>query len=130
MELDAESAPLTVQTIMGFARDGLYDGTIFHRVIPNFVAQGGDFSGNDDAGGPGSAIRSEFTTIAYQRGVLGMARGGKDTEWSQFFFTHSMQPHLEGGYTAFGWVVEGMDVVDRLYEEDRIVTARVEPDRS
>ena len=129
IELDAESAPLTVQTIVGFARDGLYDGTIFHRVIPNFVAQGGDFSRKDGSGGPGFAIKSEFTTIAYQRGVLGMASSGKDTEWSQFFLTHSMQPHLEGGYTSFGWVVDGMDVVDRLYEEDQIVSARVEPGR-
>jgi peptidylprolyl isomerase len=128
--LDAESAPQTVQTIAGLARDGLFDGTPFHRVVPNFVAQGGDIARADGFGGPGFTIRSEFTEISFRRGVLGMASAGKDTEGSQFFITHSMQPHLEGGYTAFGWVVEGMDVVDRIYEEDRIVTARVEPDRS
>jgi peptidylprolyl isomerase len=128
--LDAESAPLTVQTIAGFAQEGLYDDTPFHRVVPNFVVQGGDFSRQDGFGGPGFSIRSEFTQIPYQRGVLGMASSGKDTEGSQFFITHSMAPHLDGGYTAFGWVESGMDVVDVLYEEDRVLTARVEPDRS
>jgi cyclophilin family peptidyl-prolyl cis-trans isomerase/HEAT repeat protein len=128
--LDAESAPLTVQTIAGFAQEGLYDDTPFHRVVPNFVVQGGDFSRQDGFGGPGFSIRSEFTQISYQRGVLGMASSGKDTEGSQFFITHSMAPHLDGGYTAFGWVESGMDVVDLLYEEDRILTARIEADRS
>ena len=128
--LDAESAPLTVQTIAGFAQEGLYDDTPFHRVVPNFVVQGGDFSRRDGFGGPDFSIRSEFTLIPYQRGVLGMASAGKDTEGSQFFIMHSMAPHLEGGYTAFGWVESGMDVVDRLYVEDRVLTARVEPDRS
>ncbi len=128
--LDAESAPLTVQTIAGFAQEGLYDDTPFHRVVPNFVVQGGDFSRQDGFGGPGFSIRSEFTEIPYRRGVLGMASSGKDTEGSQFFITHSMAPHLDGGYTAFGWVETGMDVVDVLYEEDRILTARVEPGHS
>jgi peptidylprolyl isomerase len=128
--LDAESAPLTVQTIAGFAQDGLYDGTPFHRVVPNFVIQGGDFTRRDGFGGPGFSIRSEFTQTPFRRGVLGMASAGKDTEGSQFFITHSMAPHLDGGYTAFGWVELGMDVVDQLYVEDVVVTARVEPDRS
>jgi peptidylprolyl isomerase len=119
---------LTVQTIAGFAQEGLYAGVPFHRVVPNFVAQTGDFARQDGFGGPGFAIRSEFTLIPYRRGVLGMASAGKDTEGSQFFITHSLQPHLDGGYTSFGWVVEGMDIVDRLYEEDRIVSARIEPD--
>jgi peptidylprolyl isomerase len=128
--LDSESAPLTVQTIAGFAQQGLYDDTPFHRVVPNFVIQGGDFSRQDGFGGPGFSIRSEFTEIPYRRGVLGMASSGKDTEGSQFFITHSMAPHLDGGYTAFGWVESGMDVVDVLYEEDRILAARVEADQS
>jgi peptidylprolyl isomerase len=125
--LDAESAPLTVQTIAGFAQKGLYDGVPFHRVVPNFVVQTGDFARQDGFGGPGFSIRSEFTLLPYQRGVLGMASSGKDTEGSQFFITHSFQPHLDGGYTSFGWVEGGMDVIDRLYEEDRILTARIEP---
>ncbi len=125
MVLDAEGAPLTVQTIAGFAQEGRYDGVPFHRVVPNFVVQGGDFTRRDGYGGPGFSIRSEFTETPYRRGVLGMASSGKDTEGSQFFITHSMQPHLDGAYTAFGWVEEGMDVVDQLYEEDVIVAARV-----
>jgi cyclophilin family peptidyl-prolyl cis-trans isomerase/HEAT repeat protein len=125
--LDTEGAPLTVQTIAGFAMEGKYDGVPFHRVVPNFVVQGGDFTRKDGYGGPGFEIRSEFTEIPYRRGVLGMASSGKDTEGSQFFITHSMQPHLDGAYTAFGWVEDGMDVVDLLYEEDLIVSARVEP---
>jgi len=128
--LDAENAPLTVQTIAGFAQEGFYDDTPFHRVVPNFVIQGGDFSRKDGFGGPGFSIRSEFTQTPFQRGVLGMASAGKDTEGSQFFIMHSMAPHLDGGYTAFGWVESGMDVVDVLYVEDRVLTARVEPDRS
>ena len=96
-------------------------------MVPNFVAQGGDFTRKDGFGTPDFRIRSEFTQTPYRRGVLGMASSGKDTEGSQFFVTHSMQPHLEGSYTSFGWVQEGMDVVDLLYEEDRILSARVEP---
>jgi peptidylprolyl isomerase len=128
--LDTESAPLTVQTIAGLAMDGLYDGVPFHRVVPNFVVQGGDFSRQDGFGGPGFAIRSEFTLLPYRRGVLGMASSGKDTEGSQFFITHSRQPHLDGAYTSFGWVEEGMDIVDSLYEEHRILSARIEPGTS
>ena len=124
--LATESAPLTVQTIAGFAQEGKYDGVPFHRVVPNFVVQGGDFARGDGFGGPGFDIRSEFTQIPYHRGVLGMASSGKDTEGSQFFITHSIQPHLDGAYTAFGWVEEGMDVVDLIYEEDEIISARVE----
>jgi cyclophilin family peptidyl-prolyl cis-trans isomerase/HEAT repeat protein len=125
--LDAESAPLTVQTIAGFAQEGKYDGIPFHRVLPNFVVQGGDFARGGGSGGPGFSIRSEFTQTPYLRGALGMASSGKDTEGSQFFITHSMQPHLDGGYTVFGWVEEGMDAVDLLYEEDLILVASVEP---
>jgi len=128
--LDAESAPLTVQTIAGFAQEGKYDGVPFHRVVPNFVIQGGDFARHDGYGGPGFEIRSEFTQTPYLRGALGMASSGKDTEGSQFFITHSMQPHLDGSYTVFGWVEEGMDVVDLLYEDDLILTASVEPGSS
>jgi peptidylprolyl isomerase len=128
--LDTESAPLTVQTIAGFVQDGLFDGVPFHRVVPNFVVQGGDFTRKDGFGGPGFTIRSEFTQLSFRRGVLGMASAGKDTEGSQFFITHSMQPHLDGGYTSFGWVEQGMDVVDRIHGGDLILTARLEPGSS
>jgi len=126
VRLAAEEAPLTVQTIARLAEEGRYDGVPFHRVVPNFVAQGGDFSSGDGFGGPGFTIRSEFTLIPYLRGVIGMASAGKDTEGSQFFITHAMQPHLDGRYTSFGWVVEGMDAVDRLMVGDRVVRATVE----
>lgn len=129
IEMDAEAAPLTVQTVAGLARDGAYDGVPFHRVVPNFVIQGGDVSRGDGWGGPGFVIDSEFTRIPYARGAVGMASAGKDTEGSQFFVTHSIEPRLDGRYTAFGRVTAGMDVVDAIVEQDRVVSARVEPDR-
>ncbi len=125
--LDAEQAPLTTQTIARFAREGRFDGVPFHRVVPNFVVQGGDIARGDGFGGPPFRIRSEFTRLAYRRGTLGMASSGKDTEGSQYFVTHSMQPHLDGRYTAFGYVVQGLDVVDTIYEDDRVQTARIIP---
>lgn len=127
VRLVPEEAPHTVHTIARLAEEGRYHGVPFHRVVPNFVAQGGDFTSGDGFGGPGFTITSEFTQVPYLRGVIGMASAGKDTEGSQFFLTHSMQPHLDGGYTAFGWVVEGMDAVDRLLVGDRIERASVEP---
>lgn len=126
VRLATEEAPLTVQTVARLAEGGRYDGVAFHRVVPNFVAQGGDVGSGDGYGGPGFTIRSELTLIPYRRGVIGMASAGKDTEGSQFFITHSMQPHLDGGYTAFGWVVEGMDAVDRLLVGDPLVRASIE----
>ncbi len=128
--LQTSEAPLTVQTILQLADGGFYDGVAFHRVVPNFVVQGGDTGDRDSPGAPADPLRSEFTRLPYERGVIGMASSGKDTEGSQFFITHSMQPHLDGRYTAFGYVVEGMDVVDTLYEGDRIVTARSRAGRS
>ncbi len=125
VRLITEEAPLTVQTVTQFATQGLYDGVAFHRVVPNFVIQGGDFERGDGFGGPGFAIRSEFTRVPYIAGVIGMASAGKDTEGSQYFITHSMQPHLDGRYTAFGYVIEGMDIVDRTYRGDRVVRAEV-----
>lgn len=126
IELDAEQAPQTVQAITRFARDGRYDGVPVHRVVPNFVVQGGDFARRDGFGGPGVFLRTEATRIGHRRGTVGMASAGKDTEGSQFFIPHSMQPHLDGDYTAFGRVTDGMDVVDQLRAFDRIESARVE----
>jgi cyclophilin family peptidyl-prolyl cis-trans isomerase len=125
--LDAEQAPLTVQTIAELAAQGRYDGVPFHRVVPNFVVQGGDFARGDGYGGPGFEIVSEFTRIPYRRGVIGMASAGKDTEGSQYFLTHAIQPHLDGRYTAFGTLLEGGDVLDAIVEGDRVTSARVEP---
>lgn len=126
IELDTEQAPQTVQAITRFAQEGRYDGVPFHRVVPNFVVQGGDFARQDGFGGPGFFLRAEVTRIGHRRGTLGMASAGKDTEGSQFFVPHSMQPHLDANYTAFGRVTDGMDVVDQLRAYDRIETARVE----
>jgi peptidylprolyl isomerase len=126
LELDAESAPQTVETVLALAEEGRYDGVEFHRVVPNFVIQSGDVEGMGGWGGPGFAIRSELTRLAYDRGTLGMASAGKDTEGSQWFVTHGMQPHLDGRYTAFGRVIEGIAVVDAVLMGDR-VTRMVAP---
>lgn len=127
IEMDAGEAPLTVQTVASLAAEGTYDGVAFHRVVPNFVIQGGDVSREDGWGGPGFAIRTEATRIGYERGTAGMASSGKDTEGSQWFVTHSVQPHLDGRYTAYGRVIEGRATIDRILEGDRVVEARVVP---
>jgi len=113
-------------SILRLVRGGFYRGLTFHRVVPNFVVQGGDPRG-DGWGGPGYTLRSEFSTVRYGRGTVGMASAGKDTEGSQFFITHSPQPHLDGRYTVVGRVLRGMDVVDALRVGDRIVDARTLP---
>jgi peptidylprolyl isomerase len=129
VRLLTEAAPLTVQTVAQLAEGGFYDGVAFHRVVANFVVQGGDTGERESPGAPADPNRSEFTRLPYVRGVIGVASSGKDTEGSQYFITHSMQPHLDGRYTAFGYVVEGMDVVDALYEGDLVISARIRPGR-
>lgn len=129
IEMDAEAAPQTVQRITTTAASGSYDGVPFHRVVSNFVVQGGDFFRRDGYGGPETPIRSEFTRLRFRTGTVGMASSGKDTEGVQFFVTHSPQPHLDGRYTAFGRVIGGQDVVDRMLQGDVIRRARVVPDR-
>lgn len=119
IHLDIVEAPLTSASFMELARRGFYDGLPFHRVIPGFVAQGGDPRG-DGSGGPGYTLRCEIGQRPYGRGAVGMAHSGKDTGGSQFFITLSPQPHLDGGYTVFGRVAEGMDVADQLRPGDRI----------
>ena len=128
-ELLFDIAPLTVLNYIGLAESGYYDGTIFHRVIPDFVAQGGDPTGNG-WGGPGYSIRCEYSEVPYVRGTVGMATSGKDTGGSQFFITHSPQPHLDGRYTVFGQVIEGMDVVDQLVIGDKIISVTIEEGKS
>lgn len=119
MELFPAEAPITVDSFITLARKGYFNGVTFHRVVPNFVIQGGDPTGTG-SGRPGYQIRCEVNTRAYERGALGMALSGKDTGGSQFFITHSPQPHLDGGYTVFGQVTKGMDVVDRIARGDTI----------
>jgi peptidylprolyl isomerase len=120
IELYKRLAPFTIMNILKLAGDeGFYNGLIFHRVVPNFVVQGGDPRG-DGWGGPGYSIRSEFSSFSYEAGSVGIASAGKDTEWSQFFITHSPQPHLDGRYTVIGKVVSGMSVVNKIQVGDRI----------
>ena len=119
IELFSEDAPMTVDNFIRLARSGFYDGLAFGRVVPNFVIQGGDPRG-DQNGGPGYQIRDEINLRRYVTGSVGMALSGKDTGGSQFFVTHSPQPHLDGGYTIFGQVTEGMEVVNRIARGDKI----------
>lgn len=122
--LNGQLAPHTVASFVHLARQRFFDGTTFHRVVPDFVVQGGDPRG-DGYGGPGFTLRCELTPSAYVRGTVGMALAGKDTGGSQWFVTLSAQPHLEGRYTVFGRVVLGMEVVDALLPGDRIIRVRV-----
>lgn len=119
IELFLDHATFTVINFMELIQTGFYDGLTLHRVVPNFVIQGGDPNG-DGTGGPGYTIRSEFTTQSFKRGIVGMAHAGKDTEGSQFFVMLSHHPFLDGKYTPFGKVIEGMNVVDQLEIGDRI----------
>lgn len=124
LRLDCPEAPLTCRSLLSLADQGFFDGLTFHRVVPDFVVQGGDPRG-DGFGGPSFTIRDEIHRHRrYDRGVLGMALAGPDTGGSQFFVTLSPQPHLDGGYTAFGQVVSGFDVLERIVPGDRIETVR------
>ncbi len=124
LELAVLDAPLTVQNFVTLARQGFFDGLPFHRVVPNFVVQGGDPRG-DGEGGPGYTIRDEINQRPYLRGTVGMALDWADTGGSQFFITHSPQPHLDGRYTVFGRVLAGMDIVDGIEQWDVIRRVRV-----
>jgi cyclophilin family peptidyl-prolyl cis-trans isomerase len=110
---------MTVDNFIHLAKSGFYNGLAFVRVVPNFVVQAGDPRG-DQNGGPGYQIRDEINLRRYETGTVGMALSGKDTGGSQFFITHSPQPHLDGGYTIFGRVIEGMDAVNRIARGDKI----------
>jgi len=120
MVLKVEEAPGSVATIAGLVRRGFYDGLYFHRVVPDFVAQGGDPRG-DGSGGLPTTLRSEFSYLTYGTGAVGLASSGKDTESCQFFFTHLPTPHLDGRYTIFAQVVAGQDVVQRLEVGDQML---------
>jgi len=119
IELLPEEAPLTVDNFVQLSKRGYFKDVSFHRVVRNFVIQGGDPRG-DGNGGPGYSIRCEVNQVSYERGAVGMALSGKDTGGSQWFVTHSPQPHLDGGYTVFGKVIKGMDVVDGIIRGDVI----------
>jgi cyclophilin family peptidyl-prolyl cis-trans isomerase/HEAT repeat protein len=118
--LDVVEAPLTSMSFVRLAQAGFYNGLSFHRVIPGFVAQGGDPRG-DGYGGPGFALRCEYSGRPFGRGALGMATAGKDTGGSQFFITLEPHPHLDSNYTQFGQVLSGMDVVEKIRPGDVIL---------
>jgi cyclophilin family peptidyl-prolyl cis-trans isomerase/HEAT repeat protein len=124
LEFFGADAPLTVWNFLSLARSGYYRNTRFHRVVPNFVAQDGD-PRDDGNGGPGYSIRDEMNRHRYERGAVGMALSGPDTGGSQYFITHSPQPHLDGHYTVFGRVVRGLDVLDKVVQGDLIT--KVDP---
>src|SRR6202140_1465268 len=119
IEFLTEEAPLTVDNFVQLARKGYFNGQTVPRVVPNFVIQTGDPRG-DQNGGPGYQIRCEINEVPYERGAVGMALSGKDAGGSQWFVTPSPQPHLDGGYTVFGHVIRGMDVVDNIARGDTI----------
>lgn len=129
IELLPEAAPLTVDNFVQLAQREYFRNITFHRVVPNFVIQGGDPRG-DGNGGPGYAIRCEVNQALYDRAAVGMALSGKDTGGSQWFVTHAPQPHLDGGYTVFGRVVTGMDVVDRIVRGDAIQSIVISPKKA
>jgi len=119
VQLLPNDAPLNVDNFVELAKRRYFAGITVHRVVPNFVIQDGDPRG-DGNGGPGYQIRCEINEVPYERGAVGMALSGKDTGGSQWFATHSPQPHLDGGYTVFGKVIRGMDVVDNIVRGDVI----------
>ena len=123
-ELAVLDAPRTVANFIALVRKNYFRGVQLHRVVPDFVVQDGDPRG-DGEGGPGYTIRDEINQRPYLRGTVGMALDWADTGGSQFFITHSPQPHLDARYTVFGQVVSGMDVVDRLQQWDTIDRIRV-----
>ncbi len=121
LELHPEHAPKTVNNFVFLIREGYYDGVSFHRVIDDFVIQGGDPTGTG-RGGPGYKFEDELAgnPLKHERGVISMANAGPHTNGSQFFVTHSPQPHLDGKHTVFGKVVQGLEVVDAIRPGDKM----------
>lgn len=126
IKLFPQYAPKTVNNFIFLTRQGFYDGVTFHRVISNFMIQGGDPTGTG-RGGPGYQFADEFigNPLRHETGVLSMANAGPGTNGSQFFITHSPQPHLDNRHTVFGKVTQGMDVVNAIRQGDRMVTVTV-----
>ncbi len=127
IELYPDTAPNTVANFKALAGKGFYDGLTFHRVIAGFMAQGGDPDGTG-MGGPGYSVKAEFNSRKHLRGTVAMARSSNpDSAGSQFYICFAPQPHLDGQYTIFGQVVEGMDVVDQIKQGDKMIKVSVEP---
>ena len=126
LELYPQHAPKTVNNFVFLAKEGFYDDVSFHRVIKNFMIQGGDPTGTG-RGGPGYRFEDELkeNTLKHETGVISMANSGPNTNGSQFFITHSPQPHLNGRHTVFGKVVSGQDVVDAIQQGDKILRVEI-----
>jgi peptidyl-prolyl cis-trans isomerase B (cyclophilin B) len=126
LELYPQHAPKTVNNFVFLAREGFYDGLTFHRVISDFMIQGGDPTGSG-SGGPGYKFEDEVkdNPLTHETGVISMANAGPNTNGSQFFITHSPQPHLNGNHTVFGKVMQGQDVVDATRQGDRMITVTI-----
>jgi len=122
IKLNTLSAPATITMIDSLSRAGVYDGIPFHRVVPNFVIQGGDIERRDGFGGPDFVIPTEASEQGFVRGAVGIASAGPDTEGSQYFVMHQWKPHLNGSYTRFGKVVDGMGVVDKITVGDSVIS--------
>lgn len=122
LELHPTCAPKTVNNFVFLAREGFYDGLTFHRVIKNFMIQGGDPTGSG-SGGPGYKFEDEFkgNPLLHETGVISMANAGPNTNGSQFFITHAPQPHLNDKHTVFGKVVKGQNVVDAIKQGDKML---------
>jgi peptidyl-prolyl cis-trans isomerase B (cyclophilin B) len=127
IELAPQNAPKTVNNFVFLARQGFYDGLTFHRVINNFMIQGGDPTGKG-IGGPGYKFEDETKNnpLKHETGVISMANAGPNTNGSQFFITHSPQPHLNGKHTVFGKVIQGQDVVDSIRQGDTMQKVTIE----
>lgn len=127
VELYPEHAPKTVNNFVFLAREGFYEEVPFHRVISDFMIQGGDPTGTG-RGGPGYQFEDEVSgnPLKHEAGVISMANAGPNTNGSQFFITHSPQPHLNGRHTVFGKVVDGQDVVDAIEQGDRMLRVEIE----
>jgi peptidyl-prolyl cis-trans isomerase B (cyclophilin B) len=119
LELYPVDAPVTVNNFVSLARKGFYNGLTFHRVIPGFMAQGGDPKGNG-TGGPGYTFQDEFSSRTHLAGSLSMANSGPNTNGSQFFICYEPQPHLNGKHTVFGQLTQGMDALKKLVNGDRM----------
>ena len=126
LELFDKEAPGTVQNFVDLSQNGFYDGLNFHRVIPNFMIQGGCPQGTG-IGGPGYTIKCEINENKHVAGSLSMAHRGPDTGGSQFFICHSPQPHLDGVHTVFG-LTEDMDIVNAIRQGDKILSVKIEAD--
>jgi peptidyl-prolyl cis-trans isomerase B (cyclophilin B) len=126
IELAPQYAPQTVNNFVFLAREGFYDGVVFHRVISDFMIQGGDPTGTG-RGGPGYKFADEFAgnPLKHEAHVISMANAGPNTNGSQFFITHSPQPHLNGKHTVFGKVVKGQKVVDTVRSGDAMIKVTV-----